>query len=181
MNPHSVSNHRQFDRLFNSNCHCWFRSHIVTVRIWHFCMSIIFQLKIHLCIVFKSYHIAKFMGPTWGPPGSCQPQMGPMFTQWILLSGVSTDWFTCYFHTMEAHTQALSFWYQITYLLIPWFIASHRKMLDDAIYFITVMFNTLLQNSIYILTLERCHPRLLGLVDVTEAFHLNPGSDFTDE
>ena len=22
--------------------------------------------------------IAKFMGPTWGPPGSCQPQMGPM-------------------------------------------------------------------------------------------------------
>ena len=22
--------------------------------------------------------IAKFMGPTWGPPGSCRPQMGPM-------------------------------------------------------------------------------------------------------
>ena len=21
--------------------------------------------------------IARFMGPTWGPPGSCQPQMGP--------------------------------------------------------------------------------------------------------
>ena len=21
---------------------------------------------------------AKFMGPTWGPPGSCRPQMGPM-------------------------------------------------------------------------------------------------------
>ena len=21
---------------------------------------------------------AKFTGPTWGPPGSCRPQMGPM-------------------------------------------------------------------------------------------------------
>ena len=31
--------------------------------------------------------IAKFMGPTWDPPGSCQPQMGPMLTPWTLLSG----------------------------------------------------------------------------------------------
>ena len=31
--------------------------------------------------------IAKFMGPTWGPPGSCRPQMGPMFASWTLLSG----------------------------------------------------------------------------------------------
>ena len=27
------------------------------------------------------------MGPTWGPPGSCQPQMGPMLAPWTLLSG----------------------------------------------------------------------------------------------
>ena len=33
--------------------------------------------------------IAKFMGPTWGPPGSCQPQMGPMSAPWTLLSGIS--------------------------------------------------------------------------------------------
>ena len=31
--------------------------------------------------------IAKFMGPTWGPPGSCRPQMSPMLAPWILLSG----------------------------------------------------------------------------------------------
>ena len=31
--------------------------------------------------------IAKFMGPTWGPPGSCRPQMGPILAQWTLLSG----------------------------------------------------------------------------------------------
>ena len=28
--------------------------------------------------------IAKFMGPTWGPPGSCRPQMGPMLAPWTL-------------------------------------------------------------------------------------------------
>ena len=27
------------------------------------------------------------MGPTWGPPGSCRPQMGPMLDPWILLLG----------------------------------------------------------------------------------------------
>ena len=31
--------------------------------------------------------IAKFMGPTWDPPGSCQPQMGPMLAPWTLISG----------------------------------------------------------------------------------------------
>ena len=29
--------------------------------------------------------IAKFMGPTWGPPGSFRPQMGPMLAPWTLL------------------------------------------------------------------------------------------------
>ena len=31
--------------------------------------------------------IAKFMGPTWGPPGSCRPQMGPMSVPWTFLLG----------------------------------------------------------------------------------------------
>ena len=31
--------------------------------------------------------ITKFMGPTWGPPGSCRPQMGPMLVPWTLLPG----------------------------------------------------------------------------------------------
>ena len=33
--------------------------------------------------------IAIFMGPTWGPPGSCRPQMGPMLAPWTLVSGTS--------------------------------------------------------------------------------------------
>ena len=28
------------------------------------------------------------MGLTWGPPGSCRPQMGPLLAPWTLLSGV---------------------------------------------------------------------------------------------
>ena len=31
--------------------------------------------------------IGKFMGTTWGPPGSCRPQIGPMLAPWTLLSG----------------------------------------------------------------------------------------------
>ena len=32
--------------------------------------------------------IAKFMGPTWGPPGSCRTQIGPVLAPWTLLSGM---------------------------------------------------------------------------------------------
>ena len=39
-----------------------------------------------------STQIAKFVGRTWGPPGSCRPQMGPMLAPWTLLSGQFT-WF----------------------------------------------------------------------------------------
>ena len=41
------------------------------------------------CVSLRS-QIAKFMGPIWGPPGSCRPQMGPMLTTWTLLSGMYT-------------------------------------------------------------------------------------------
>ena len=34
------------------------------------------------------YQIAKFMGPTWSPPGSSRPQMEPMLASWTLLSGM---------------------------------------------------------------------------------------------
>ena len=40
--------------------------------------------------------IAKFMGPTWSPPESCRPQMGPMLSPWPFLSGLFcrglTEW-----------------------------------------------------------------------------------------
>ena len=37
-------------------------------------------------------HIAKIMGPTWDPPGSCRPQMGPMLAPWAMLSGRAIAW-----------------------------------------------------------------------------------------
>ena len=39
-------------------------------------------------IVLVTSQISKFMGPTWGPPGSSRPQMGPMLAPWTLLSGL---------------------------------------------------------------------------------------------
>ena len=35
----------------------------------------------------RCIQIANLMRPTWGLPGSCRPQMGPMLAPWILLSG----------------------------------------------------------------------------------------------
>ena len=37
--------------------------------------------------------IARFMGPTWGPPGSCRPHMGRMLALWTLLSGMLSIYF----------------------------------------------------------------------------------------
>ena len=33
--------------------------------------------------------ILSFMGPTWGPPGSCRPQVGPTRAPLTLLSGIT--------------------------------------------------------------------------------------------
>ena len=39
------------------------------------------------CTAHMPAQIEQFMGPTWGPPGSCRPQMGPMLVPWTLLLG----------------------------------------------------------------------------------------------
>ena len=43
-----------------------------------------------ICLVKAGSQIAIFMRPTWGPPGSCRPQMVPMLAPWTLLSGMFT-------------------------------------------------------------------------------------------
>ena len=53
-------------------------------------------------LVHVSSQIARFMGPTWGPPGSCRPQMGPMLAPWTLLSGMTTK-VNCDIITSVAH------------------------------------------------------------------------------
>ena len=36
--------------------------------------------------------IARFMGPTWDPPGDDRTQVGPMLAPWTLLSGLGNCW-----------------------------------------------------------------------------------------
>ena len=47
------------------------------------------ECKPELIPIQKLPQIVKFMGPTWGPPGSCRPQMDPMLAPWTLLSGTT--------------------------------------------------------------------------------------------
>ena len=74
--------------------HC--RVIIYHIPRWHIC-GVIAKLGPQK-LVWSQYmdrrsipQIAKFMGPTWGPPGSCRPQMGPMLAPWTLLSGTFWD------------------------------------------------------------------------------------------
>ena len=46
--------------------------------------------SLRACLSIDS-QIAKFMGPTWGPSGSCRPQMSPMWAPWTLLSKLSSN------------------------------------------------------------------------------------------
>ena len=62
------------------------------------CDAIIMQSDYSKIIMINTYsfpmrgtQIARFMGPTWGPPGSCRPQMVPMLAPWTLLSGKVRD------------------------------------------------------------------------------------------
>ena len=52
-------------------------------KIW-----IMWYILYYIVAIFMSSQIAKFMGPTWGPPGSWRPQMGPMLAPSTLLSGM---------------------------------------------------------------------------------------------
>ena len=40
-----------------------------------------------VCIFYGTSQIARFVWPTWGPPGSWRPQVGPTLAPWILLAG----------------------------------------------------------------------------------------------
>ena len=56
----------------------------------HFTMprSVLIEIyAINNHVLEKQTQIARFMGPTWGPLGSCRPQLGPMLAPWALLSG----------------------------------------------------------------------------------------------
>ena len=43
----------------------------------------------------KSTQIANFMGPRWGPPRSCRPEMGPVLAPWTCYQGSNSCMSRC--------------------------------------------------------------------------------------
>ena len=52
--------------------------------------TILPETMLHEDVMAWKPQITRFMGPTWGLPGSCRPQMGPMLAPWTLLSGTAS-------------------------------------------------------------------------------------------
>ena len=84
-----VSQHWLFKILINSNLNDASFCENAKEKIWQYASGLtVPQLpKQWLQIGEIRTQIAKFKGPTWGPPGSCRPQMGPTLAPWTLLSG----------------------------------------------------------------------------------------------
>ena len=114
---------------------------------------------------FKNYfpsQIAKFKGPTWSPPGSCRPQMGPMLAPWTLLSGIPMFPFpSCsssplYFnhknfqaccqptrsHVWKLHVNLYWFWYECFFVipgpefLLQWIAFDHYHGTSNVMHYV---------------------------------------------
>ena len=133
------------------------------------------------------------MGPTWGPPGSCRPQMGPMLAQWTLLSGKtlqlisSSD--TCRIHLWEVdlqmRCQGLTTWlgnrimpqlwpsmchlHRMCHSQLPtghWYIFYMIFYAKLAVYIIVLCFWKLLYPSLVTKHVYHCSAtRVIGIVD----------------
>ena len=67
---HSISGYRMdIDKLYRYKTTTKHSSARATCTLYYMPRFITLNIK---------SQIAKFMGPTWGPPGSCRPQAGPM-------------------------------------------------------------------------------------------------------
>ena len=72
-----------------------------------------------LYVVWLTVQIARFMGSTWGPPGSCRPPMGPTLAPWTLLSG----WM--FLERFYSHVECQT-WLQLLCWL-PWWISVYGQ------------------------------------------------------
>ena len=71
--------------------HCDLNVVMVVMNYCYYTMSTVSNCSLSVIPHIFGHHstqIAKFMGPTWGLPGPCQPQMGPMLAPWTLLFGI---------------------------------------------------------------------------------------------
>ena len=71
--------------------------------------------------------IARFMGPTWGPPGDDRTQVGPMLAPWTLLSDYTGDMASSYWNDPDVTTRVPWTWFldrwhlhiEMTLMLLP--------------------------------------------------------------
>ena len=82
--------------LFIISLAMWFSvkySHIISINNahahfgHHSCVNVYSDCATWQTNKMRTTQLAKFTGPIWGPPGSCQPQIGPKLAPWTLLSG----------------------------------------------------------------------------------------------
>ena len=94
--------------------------------------------------------------PIWGPPGSCQPQVGPMFAPWTLLSGISYYVGPCYNSTGL---------YSGKFQYIQWWQISHRDKLHIAVVMQKLIF---LSSEILFLKCVICCQMVLGKFQIID-------------
>ena len=85
--------------------------------------------------------IARFMGPTWGPPGAERNQVGPRWATWTLLSGYGND--NRSFNITANATKYLKF---ITSIVAKWTLLIFTEY-DSRITLVAVIQNTSMQCS----------------------------------
>ena len=59
------------------------------IRTNHLVTSVVAYERSDCSQLTASFQIARFTWPTWGPPVSCRPRVGPMLAQWTLLAGMT--------------------------------------------------------------------------------------------
>ena len=69
-----------------------FTGHVITNPCWDYSLSMLGHVKGALMIQgHATSKIAIFMGHTWGTPGSCRPQVCPMWAPWTCYQGWSQN------------------------------------------------------------------------------------------
>ena len=82
-----VSMSRNINALFLTNIMSLTVPEKIRVAWYKLILCSIAWIIVYDLYVWRTTRIAKCMGPTWGPPGSCRPQMGPILPPWALLLG----------------------------------------------------------------------------------------------
>ena len=116
--------------------------------------------------------IARFMGPTWGPPGSCWPQMGPMLAPWTSLSGYTPFDYTSavYMTALVCQQQRWCRIYMSVNLTALWLLNELIALSWQAWLGITVVC-CLCCNICQIITVKKTYSKWLELANPIRSYH----------